>query len=193
MSATLEHGWELELPASTPEQLLAALTARDRLFGQTITLEPEDEPEKAVEVWLGTTDALADETFHLGVYAELTGPSEFLEAARDALEDIVSEQVEEANAEAAQAELLESRPSSAIHFEPVKEEDERPQLIVPEWLAPGDPEEIELPWGFRPFDSDGKAWPANATIEAHDRLVLVPFGDELRLYTLPAIEDEEEE
>jgi hypothetical protein len=188
MTKTLEHEWELELPAGTPEQLLAALTARDRLFGQSITLEPEEDPKKAVEVWLGTTDALEGKTFHLGVYAELTGPAEFLEAARDALEDIIAGQIEAAAEEAGEAELLETTAAADIEFRQVPEEDEKMQLIMPGWLAPDD---VDLPWGFLPFGKDGKPWPGPKTVEAHERLVVLPVEGEYRLFSLPPIEDED--
>jgi len=51
-------------------------------------------------VWLGTTDALEGTTYHLNIFAELTGPAEYLEAAKDALEDVVGDQIEIAAAEA---------------------------------------------------------------------------------------------
>ena len=73
MTAKLEHEWELELPAATADQLLAALTTRDRLYGQTITLESEDDPAKAVEVWLGSVESLEAKKYRLGLYAELSG------------------------------------------------------------------------------------------------------------------------
>lgn len=188
MTKTLEHEWELELPAGTPEQLLAALTARDRLFGQSITLEPEDDPKRAVEVWLGTTDALEGATLHLGVYAELKGPDEYLEAARDALEDIIAGQIEAAAEEAGEAKLLESRPAVEIEFRAVPEAEEKMQLIIPGWLAPDD---VDLPWGFLPFGKDGRPWPGEKTVEAHERLVVLPVDDEYRLFSLPPLEDED--
>jgi hypothetical protein len=190
MTSKLEHEWELELPASTVDQLLAALTTRDRLYGQTITLEPEDDPAKAIEVWLASVESLDAGKYRLGLYAELSGPKEFLEAGCDAVEDIVSEQVEAAAAEAGEATLLEKRPAAEIQFRKVKEGDERPQLVIPEWLAPGD---VDVPWAFRSFDTKGKPWPDEDLVSAHDRLVMIPFGGELLLYALPPLEEEEEE
>jgi len=189
MTAKLEHEWELELPAATADQLLAALTTRDRLYGQTITLEPEEDSAKAVEVWLASVESLEASKYRLGVYAEISGPKEYLEAARDALGDIVSEHVEAAAAEAGEATLLEKRPAAEIHFEKVSEDDERPQLVIPEWLAPG---EVDVPWGFRAYDAKGKPWPGDDVVLAHDRLVLIPFGGELLLYALPPLEDDDE-
>jgi hypothetical protein len=190
MSTTIEHEWEIELPAGTADQLLAALTTRDRLFGQSITLEPEEEPEKTVEAWLGAAEVLAGSNVRLGIYAELSGPKEYLDAARDALEDIVAEQVEAAAAEAAQAELLDRRPAPEVEFRQVDEDDEKPQLIIPEWLAP---EKVELPWGFRSYDAKGEAWPDDHLLGAHDRVVLIPFGGELLLYALPPMDEDDEE
>ena len=189
MTSKIEHEWELELPAATADQLLAALTTRDRLYGQTITLESEDDPAKAVEVWLASVESLEAKKYRLGLYAELSGPKEFLEAAKDAVEDIVSEQVESAAAEAGEATLLEKRPAAEIQFRKVPEDDEKPQLVIPEWLAPG---EVDVPWGFRSYDAKGKPWPGDELVKAHDRLVLIPFGGELLLYALPPLEDDEE-
>lgn len=192
MRKTIEHEWEIELPAGTPEQLLAALAARDRLFGQSVTLEPEEDAENTVEVWFGAAEALEDDTFHLAVYAELSGSQQYLDAARDALEDIVGEQIEMAATEAAEAALVETRTAAEVEFRQVADEDQRPQLIIPEWLGPQG-EDVEMPWGFRAFGQDGRAWPDDDTLSAHDRLVILPVGDELRLYALPPIEDEDDE
>lgn len=192
MAKTIEHEWEIELPAGTPEQLLAALAARDRLFGQSVTLEPEEDAENTVEVWFGATEALEDDTFHLAIYAELSGAPQYLDAARDALEDIVGEQIEMAATEAAEASLLETRKAAEVEFRQVSDDDQRPQLIIPEWLGPQG-EDVEMPWGFRAFGQDGRPWPNDDTLSAHDRLVILPVGDDLRLYALPPIEDEDED
>jgi hypothetical protein len=190
MPKTLEREWEFELPASKPEEVLAGLAARDRLFGQTITMEPEEDPAKSVEVWIGTSDALADAVYHLGVYAELSGAKEYLEPAADALAEIFEEQIQAGTADAEAATLLDRRAASAIIFKAVAENDELPQLVLPEWLAP---EGAELPWGFQAVTPDGQAWPSKKLLESHDRIAVVPFGDEVLLYALPALEDGEEE
>jgi hypothetical protein len=188
MASTLEHEWQLDLPASTPEQLLAALAARDRIFGETITFEPEDDPKAAVEAWFGTTETLEGNAYRMAVYAELKGPEEYLEAVCEALDDTLAEHVEAGALDAQDARLLETRPAASITLVKPKEKDERPELIVPEWLAPG---ELELPWSYRPADREGAWWPSDAQLEAHKRLAVVPAGDELRLYSLPEISDEE--
>lgn len=191
MSTTVEHEWEVELPAANPEQLLAALAARDRLFGQSISLEPEDDEKSTVEVWIGTVEALEGTTFKLSIYSELTGPKVYMEAAREALEDIVSEQIEAAAVEAGQAKLLGRRPASEVTFRRVDEDEERTELIIPEWLAP-EGEEVELPMGFRGFDSKGTPWPGDDLLTKHERVVVLPVKTELLLYSLPPIEEDAE-
>ena len=124
------------------------------------------------------------------MYAELSGPKEFLEPARDAVQDIVSEQVEAAAAEAGDATLLETKPADAIEFRKVGEDDARPSLVIPEWLAPG---EVDTPWGFRSYDAKGEPWPDEDVIASHDRLVVIRQEGRLLLYALPPIEDDEEE
>jgi len=190
MTATIEHEWEIELPAATVEQMLAVLASRDRLFGHSVTLEPEDAPEQAVEAWLASTEALQGESARLGVYVELSGPKPYLEAARDAIEEIVADHVEAATLDASQAQLLARRPAHEIEFRPVGETEERPQLIIPDWLAP---EKAELPWSFRSYDLKGVPWPDERTLAAHQRLALVPFAGELLLYALPAIDEDDDE
>ncbi len=191
MNTTMEHEWEIELPATSPDEILIALAARDRVFGQSITLEPEEGEANAVEVWLGTADALEDGTFRLAVYADLEGPQEYLEAAAEAVEDVVNELIEAAREDVAGALLLARRPAGEIVFRAVNVDDERPQIIIPEWLAPV--EELELPWSFRSFTRDGEAWPGDAVLAEHARVAVVPFQGELLLYALPPVPEEEDE
>lgn len=191
MNTTIEHEWAIELPATSPDEILTALAARDRVFGQSITLEAEEDEANAVEVWLGTADALAGEKFQLAVYADLEGPEEYLEAAVVAVEDVVHELIEAATEDVAGALLLARRPAEEIEFRAVGVEDERPQIIIPEWLSPV--EELDLPWSFRSFTKAGEAWPDDAVLAEHARVAVVPFGDELLLYALPAVPDEGED
>jgi hypothetical protein len=192
MSKTIEHGWELRLPAATPEQVLAVLAARDRLFGQTITLEAEEGSGDAVEAWFGTVEALDGDHVRLGILTEVTGPSELLDAAVEALEDTLSEIVDEGTRDAAGAKLIGRRKRAEIRFVRVtNEDDERPELIVPSWLAPNI--ETDVPWQLQPVDRSGARWPGDGILGEHGRVFVVPSGDELLLYGLPALEDDEEE
>ncbi len=191
MSKSMEHEWEIELPATSPDEILTALAARDRVFGQSITLEPEDDEAKAVEVWLGTADLLEDGKFRLALYADLEGPEEYLEAAVEAVEDVVEDLLVAARQDVAGALLLARRPADEIEFRVVGEEDERPQIIIPEWLAPR--EDLDLPWSFRSFTKSGEAWPDDTILAKHARVAIVPFGGELLLYALPAVPEGEED
>jgi hypothetical protein len=189
MSATVEREWEISLPASNAEELLAALACRDRLFGHSMTLEPDEQPDNAVEAWIASTEMLDGNTVRLGVYVELTGPKAFLDAASEAVEEVVSEHVEAGAADASRATLLARRPVAEVEFRAVAECDERPQLIIPDWLGP---EQAELPWSFRSFDRRGDPWPDDALLSSHERVALVPFDHELLLFALPAVEDGDE-
>jgi hypothetical protein len=192
MSKTIEHGWELRLPAGTPEQMLAVLAARDRLFGQTITHEAEEGSGDAVEAWFGTVEALDNDHVRLDVLAEVTGPSELLDAAVEALQDLLSELVSEGEQDAKEATLIGRRKAAEVRFVKVEnEDDERPDLIVPTWLAPDI--EIEVPWQLQPVDRSGARWPGDGILGEHGRVFVVPSGDELLLYGLPELEDDEEE
>jgi hypothetical protein len=66
-------------------------------------------------------------------------------------------------------------------------------LVAPDWLAP---DGAEVPFGFRSFDAgSGEVWPSNEVLDAHGRVVLVPAGDEILVFGIPAPEGwgEEEE
>ncbi|MCS7183494.1 MAG: hypothetical protein NZ869_10350, partial [Thermoanaerobaculum sp.] len=86
---------------------------------------------------------------------------------------------------AKQAQLLDRKPTGEVVFAVVGEEDEKQQLILPEWLAP---ESADLPWGFQPFTKNGEPWPSSEVLSAHERLVVVPFKGEYLLYALPPLE-----
>jgi hypothetical protein len=73
-----------------------------------------------------------------------------------------------------------------LEFRVVPEEEERWDLVTPDWLAP---DGAEVPFGFRPFDSSkNEPWPANDVLDAHGRVVLVPEGDDLLVFGIPAPE-----
>jgi len=186
--ATREHEMEIELPASTAEELLTALAGRDRLY-RDITLEPEDDLENPVEVMLNAVDDMDGETLLLTIYADLEGPEEYLEAAQEAIEDIVGTELSLAAEDAKQGAMLDRRPQGELKVEAVGEEEERLNLILPCWLAP---EEVDTPWGFHLVDADGREWPGPELLEAHPRLAVVPFKEEFLLFSLPEVPDEDE-
>ena len=66
------------------------------------------------------------------------------------------------------------------------EDQERWDLVAPDWLAP---DGAEVPFGFRSFDAkSGEVWPDNEVLDAHGRVVLVPDGDEILVFGIPAPE-----
>jgi hypothetical protein len=71
-----------------------------------------------------------------------------------------------------------------LRFVAVAEEDERWDLVVPDWLAP---DGAEVPFGFRPeLISTGERWPTDSELDAHGRVVLVPHDGVVHLYGVPA-------
>jgi hypothetical protein len=181
-----ETGWEVGFPASNTDELLLALVVRDLVHGSSFDVEAvEDGTELALDFLAG--DELQDQTYQLLLSAEIAGTVQAF--AEQMLEDLVSE----AEDLVAQREELGSRPSAELVFQSVPEDEERWDLVVPDWLAP---DGAEVPFGFRPFDAQsGDGWPANKVLDAHGRVVLVPKGDEITAYGIPAPEgwDEEEE
>ena len=68
----------------------------------------------------------------------------------------------------------------------VPEDEERWDLVAPDWLAP---DGAEVPFGFRSFAADsGESWPGNDLLDAHGRVILVPAGDEIVAFGIPAPE-----
>lgn len=175
-------GWELEFPATDADELLLALVVRDLTHGSSYDVESEDTgAEFAVDYTAG--DELDGEIYRLLLTAEIDGPEDsalvgaFTEQALEELiseaEDLVSRRTD-----------LDRVPLAGVRFETVPEDEERWDLIMPDWLAP---DGAEVPFGFRPFDAAGGGpVPDNATLDAHGRVVAVPFADELVLVGIPA-------
>jgi len=179
-----ETGWEVGFPASNTDELLLALVVRDLVHGSSFDVEAvEDGTELALDFQAG--DELQDQTYQLLLSAEIAGTEnrEMVQAfAEQMLEDLVSE----AEDLVAQREELGSRPSAELVFQSVPEDEERWDLVAPDWLAP---DGAEVPFGFRSFDvQSGDGWPANKVLDAHGRVVLVPEGDDIHAFGIPAPE-----
>jgi hypothetical protein len=85
-------------------------------------------------------------------------------------------------------ELVATVGLSGLLFERIHETDERWDLVIPDWLAP---DGAEVPFGFRPLiAATRELWPTDKQLDAHGRLVLVPFKGEAHLFALPAPMDE---
>ena len=192
MMESWETGWEVGFPASNADELLVALVVRDLVHGASFDVEAvEDGTELALDYLAG--DELQDQTYQLLLSAEIAG-TENREMVQAFTEQMLEDLVSEAEELVAQRQELGSRSSAELVFQSVPEDQERWDLVAPDWLAP---DGAEVPFGFRSFDlKSGEVWPANEVLDAHGRVVLVPSGDEILVFGIPAPEgwgEEEEE
>ncbi len=187
-----ETGWEVGFPATNADELLLALVVRDLVHGASFDVEAvEDGTELALDFQAG--DELQDQSYQLLLSAEIAG-TENREMVQAFTEQMLEDLVSEAEELVAQRQELGSRHSAELLFQSVPEEQERWDLVAPDWLAP---DGAEVPFGFRSFDvKSGEVWPTNEVLDSHGRVVLVPAGDEILVFGIPAPEgwgDEEEE
>ena len=179
-----EAGWEVLFPASSPDELLVALVARDLVHGSSFDVETED-GDLAL-------DYLAGDEFEEGVYRLLVTAEASREAAalvQEITEQLLDQLVEEAEDLIRGREDLGSTALSELEFVIVPEDEERWDLVVPDWLAP---DGAEVPNGFRPVRrEDGEPWPSDAELDRHGRVVAVPFDGELHLVAIPAPTDDD--
>ena len=179
-----ETGWEVGFPAANADELLLALVVRDLVHGASFDVEAvEDGTELALDFLAG--DELQDQTYQLLLSAEIAG-TENREMVQAFTEQMLEDLVSEAEQLVAQREKLGSRASADLVFQGVPEDQERWDLVAPDWLAP---DGAEVPFGFRSFDAQsGEVWPANEVLDAHGRVVLVPAGGEILVFGIPAPE-----
>jgi hypothetical protein len=189
--ATWDTGWEVDFPAATLEEMMLALVVRDLAHGSSFDVEAvEDGTELAFDFLAG--DELDGETYRLLLSAEIGG-TDNRELVQAFTEQMLEDLVDEAEELVAQREDLGSRPAGELVFEKVPEDEERWDLVIPDWLAPDD---AEVPFGFRAFEAaGGEPWPGDGALDAHGRVVFVPFGGAVHLFGIPAPEGwgEEEE
>lgn len=183
--ATWNTGWEIGFPAQTADEILLALVVRDLIHGASFDVESEETgAEFAVDYTAG--DELEDGSYHLLLMAEVEG-SEDAALVQSFTEQAIEELLEEAEALVAQRTPLPTLSADRVRFEAVPEDEERWDLVIPDWLAPDD---AEVPFGFRGFDTtSGEPVPDNATLDAHGRVVAVPFEGQLFLVGIPAPEE----
>jgi hypothetical protein len=189
--ATWDTGWEVDFPAATVEEMMLALVVRDLAHGSSFDVEAvEDGTELAFDFLAG--DELDGETYRLLLSAEIGG-TDNRELVQAFTEQMLEDLVDEAEELVAQREDLGSRPAGELVFEKVPEDEERWDLVIPDWLAP---DLAEVPFGFRSFEaSGGEPWPDDGALDAHGRVVFVPHGGAVHLFGIPAPEswgDEEE-
>ena len=186
---TWETGWEVGFPASNADELLLALVVRDLVHGASFDVEKiEDGSELALDFLAG--DELQEDSYQLLLSAEIAG-TENRETVQAFAEQMLEDLVTEAEELVAQRTSLGSRPLSELVFKAVAEDEERWDLVVPDWLAP---DGSEVPFGFRSFLGEGgEAWPTDDVLDAHGRVVLVPAGDTILAFGIPAPTDWGEE
>jgi len=179
---TIDAGWEIAFPASTVDELLLALVVRDLVHGASFDVEAiEDGSELALDFTAG--DELEDETYQLLLSAEVAG-SDNRDLIQAFAEEMLEGLVDEAQEAVDQREKVGSRPTNDLVFRRVAEDEERWDLVIPDWLAP---DGSEVPFGFRSFDaSTDEAWPDNPTLDSHGRVVLVPFEGQIHAFGIPA-------
>ncbi len=175
-------GWEVEFPADTVDELLLALIVRDLAHGASFDVESEESgAEFAIDFIAG--DELDGSSYRLLLSAEVDG-DEDAALIQAFTEQALEEMLEEAEGMVAKKETLGDRAVDDLEFRPVAEDDERWDLIIPDWLAPDD---AEVPFGFRGFDVvTGEPAPDNATLDAHGRIVLLEHGGRYIMISIPA-------
>lgn len=180
--STWEGAWEVEFQAGSLDELAVALVTRDLLHGTSFDIEGED-GGGVLAIDFGAGDELDGETYRMLVSAEATGSWDE-ELVRDLTERLLDQLVDEAESLLEHGTGLGVVPADEVGFEPVAEDDERWDLVVPDWLAP---DGAEVPFGFRPVKrSSGEPWPDDDQLDAHGRIVVVPFGGSIHLIGIPA-------
>jgi hypothetical protein len=183
-----EWTWELELPAGSPEEMLVALVLRDLVHGSSVDLELV-ESQKVAELDFTAGDELEGNVYRLVVAVEVRGCEE-RKLVAGAAEEILDELLAEAEQLHGARQELGSLPLRELEFKGVREEEERWDLVLPDWLAPDD---CEVPFGFRSFrKGTGEPWPESAVLDMHGRVVLVPHGEAATLFAVPAPENGDE-
>ena len=177
-------GWEIEFPADTSDELLLALIVRDLAHGSSFDVEAEESgAEFAVDYTAG--DELDGTSYRLLLAAEIDG-SDDAALIQAFTEQALEEMLGEAEALLARRTPIDERPVDSIEFRPVPEDEERWDLVVPDWHAP---DGAEVPFGFRSFDvASGEPVPDNATLDAHGRVVVFEHDGRYVIVGVPAPE-----
>jgi hypothetical protein len=182
-----ESTWEVEFPSSSREELLTALVVRDLLHGSSFDLEL-DAGGSVVAVDYDVGDEWEDGRARLLVSAQLSGPEDRV-AVQDLTEHVLEQVVDEAQGLVSRCELVATTGLSCLLFERVLETEERWDLVIPDWLAP---DGAEVPFGFRSVvATTGEPWPTDEQLNAHGRLILVPYDGDAHLFAIPAPTNED--
>ncbi len=184
-----EASWQVDFPATDTRQLLLCLVVRDLVHGSSYDLELA-EPELTMAVDYLAGDELQADVYRLLVTARVHGPED-RESLQLLTEEVLEEVITESESLVEARGQLGSLSLEELAFEVVPEDDERWDLVVPDWLAP---DGAEVPFGFRPVvAATGECWPTDEQLDAHGRIVLVPHGGGAHLFAIPAPAHEEHE
>ncbi|MCD4748265.1 MAG: hypothetical protein K8R59_02725 [Thermoanaerobaculales bacterium] len=176
--------FEVQFPASTTEELLLALVVRDLVHGSSFDVESEESGEE-FQVDVTASDEIQGEEYQLLMEAEINGTDK-PEIAQAFLEQVLEEAVSDGDNLIVERRELDSADLGSLEFGILPEDEERWDLVIPDWLAP---EGAEVPFGFRSFRREsGEAFPSNADLDQAGRIILVPDGDVARFFAIPAVE-----
>ena len=176
--------FEVAFPASTVEELLLALVVRDMVYGTSFDVETEDGGQ-AFQVDVTASEEIDAENYQLLVEAEIRGVED-KETASAFLQQILEEAVDDAERLVEQRIDFDVVGADELAVRVVPEEEERWDLVLPDWLAP---EGAEVPFGFRSFRKDSnQPYPNNADLDGAGRIVMVPFGGRFSMFAIPVDE-----
>lgn len=189
MVSSWEAAWEIGFPATSVDEIELALVVRDLAHGSSYDVEAVDHgAELALDFQAG--DELQDETYQLLLTAEVAGTDDH-ELVQSFTEELLEDLVDEARELVDRGERLGSKRLAELEFRPVPEDEERWDLVIPDWLAPDD---AVVPFGFMVFvRATGERWPDARELDAHGRVVLVPFEGLVHAFGIPAPEGFEDE
>lgn len=174
--------FEVSFPASTVEEVFLALVVRDMVYGTSFDVETEDGGH-TFQVDITASEEIDAEKYQLLVEAEIRGVEE-PETARAFLEQILEEAVDDAERLVEQRVDFGILDADEVEMRSVPEDEERWDLVIPDWLAP---EGAEVPFGFRAFRvEDDQPFPGNADLDSAGRIVMVPFGGKFNLFAIPS-------
>jgi len=174
--------FEVSFPASTVDEVFLALVVRDMVYGTSFDVETEDGGH-TFQVDVTASEEIDAEKYQLLVEAEIRGVEE-PDTARAFLEQILEEAVDDAERLVEQRVEFGTIDAEEIEMRIVPEDEERWDLVIPDWLAP---EGAEVPFGFRAFRVEsGLPYPDNADLDGAGRIVMVPFGGKFSLFGIPS-------
>lgn len=181
--------FEIRFPASTVDELFLALVVRDLIHGASFDVVAEKTGEE-FQVDATASDELEDDGYLVLFEVEIAGKVK-PETAREFFEEVVEDAVSEAES------LVDIRwdlgvfEQADFDFRLVSEDDERWDLVIPDWLAP---EDAEVPFGYRSYlKTSGDPMPNDEQLAESGRVILVPFAGKLHVFAIPAPSESDEE